>query len=269
MFPQTISTPKANYVLVFTDNHGTTITPPDVAFDAVVIETGYNTHKEASKQAPNSVDYFKILKKASQQKAQVWFTDASPIDTDSKATSKNRAKLITMTLGLLPTLKAGIDLEKVRTGKMPRRDFLRFGAFAGLSLAATGLGLKLGILQTKDRYAVEARNALTAEKLEEFVAPKIQSEIKRKPTIVVVWGSAHKNIGSMLSNSTLRRNALKEIDFDKVLLRTYRNATRFRLDQKGKVINYEEFNEALKLRNSQASKVSTRRDFLKQFRRRA
>ena len=52
------------------------------------------------------------------------------------------------------------------------------------------------------------RSALTAEKLEEFVAPKIAQEKGSKPEIYLEYGGLHSDIKKYVENEDLRRTVM-------------------------------------------------------------
>lgn len=102
-----------------------------------------------------------------------------------------------------------------------RRKFLKIGAFALLGLLSEGIdpivgratpGVR-GISERIDllwkNFTVTGRNALIAERLESFVAPRVTHGNGKKPEISVVMGNGHKGIMAQLTNPTLRRKTLQ------------------------------------------------------------
>ena len=54
------------------------------------------------------------------------------------------------------------------------------------------------------------RNAISAEKTETFIAPRLRQQLGRKPVIVMVWGKAHYGVKSMLKNPEKRKRILTQ-----------------------------------------------------------
>lgn len=112
--------------------------------------------------------------------------------------------------------------------KMSRRAFIGVG-FVGL----TGLGItKLPsycsekctenkevndifrkIVSWRSRkfpYFSTLRDAVTAEKVENFIAPLLRDRLDRKPTIAIVFGANHASLGEFIKNKEERKEFLGE-----------------------------------------------------------
>jgi hypothetical protein len=113
-------------------------------------------------------------------------------------------------------------------GKINRRKFLKgcLKVFAGAGVMGGFLG-SIQLASTKGEATpvlpelnsilnylpptsvVELRNAIAARKIEEFIAPKLQTELKKKPLIAIVYGGAHTGIETDLKYKWLRDSIIE------------------------------------------------------------
>jgi hypothetical protein len=107
--------------------------------------------------------------------------------------------------------------------KTNRREFLKggFKLFAGMAIfsgylkkAVTVFGDGKGIPILNEAEAVldnlpptqlfGLRNAIAARKTEEFIAPRLKKQFKRKPVIALVYGGGHSGLESNLKHKRMR-----------------------------------------------------------------
>lgn len=135
-----------------------------------------------------------------------------------------------MLIGLSAYRTVVLAQKKFKKKKIPRRELL-----IALGLAAAGEALApsitdaplffpgeikgrrplLGISSFLNRHLLpvvsEARNAISAEKLETIVAPRMKRELGRKPLILIQMGAGHSGIVDMLRDVEERRKTLHEL----------------------------------------------------------
>jgi hypothetical protein len=84
---------------------------------------------------------------------------------------------------------------------------------------------------------IELRNAISARKIEEYVAPELQTKLGRKPNIVLVYGALHSGLKEDLQHKKLRNTYIDFYDamnfpgIDATHINTITNAS---IDQTGK-----------------------------------
>ncbi|MBI5229110.1 hypothetical protein HY991_03295 [Candidatus Micrarchaeota archaeon] len=87
-----------------------------------------------------------------------------------------------------------LALPQALPGKINRRELLRITA-ASLSGAIPS-------------PLIEFRNAVSAEKIERYLAPQLAKQVGRKPTIALVYGADHGGLVEHLKNPRLRKRIL-------------------------------------------------------------
>lgn len=118
------------------------------------------------------------------------------------------------------------------------------------------------------KWASTARDLITAEKCESFLAPKLQQELGRKPTIAMVWGSGHYGIRKLLLHPKERQKLLQKYDLTKFVEKDYPKSFKIHLDKRGNVERIEEFPDTLQRKREQLIKQEKqlkllgRREFL-------
>ena len=110
--------------------------------------------------------------------------------------------------------------------EMTRRQFLKFwgsqsakvigGAYLGADLVCRNYAIQTGDnpellarLNSSRMHLVptpqfELRNAITARKVEEFIAPELKQKLGRKPNIVLVYGAGHSGLKEDVRHQELR-----------------------------------------------------------------
>ncbi len=109
---------------------------------------------------------------------------------------------------------------------MSRRQFFKFwGSQSAKVIGGTYLGLDLVCrnyaIQTGDNPELlarinssrmhliptpqfELRNAITARKVEEFIAPELRQKLGRKPNVLLVYGAGHSGLKEDIEHQRLR-----------------------------------------------------------------
>lgn len=211
----TVETPNAKYVLVFSPHYrkAEAIT---TEFDALVLETGSYEPKNLFGKGKKSCGYelySNIISSAISKNKQIWITDTPPT---KKGLAVDFAKQI---------LPAALFIKGVKMAKrtidkrknMGRREFLKKSSISIGLMTPVGLQFLQMFPQKgeikSDRFwqgstkymeffsspgVLKIRNAITAEKTERFIAPKLNTELGRKPVIGMVWGPGHYGIKELL-----------------------------------------------------------------------
>lgn len=284
-----VETPNAKYILVFSLHEAISEMPKD--FDATIIESG---RREQIVKATTIVgtQYEKIVDYAMARKKEVWITDAVP--TERALARYNKGNKIVLGLagaGVATTASAVAIAVALKNKKVSRRTFLLWSGTIGTMFSPLLSQFAFGRIskQQKEikneelwnflsRYnelisgkgVVEIRNALTAEKAENFIAPLLQKKLGRKPIILMVWGAGHYGITRLLHNQKRREKIIEETNLSEYL-KDFNGAIRIKFDGKMKI---ELFSNTLKTKKQQsqrqarqrqriALRKTTRREFFK------
>ncbi|MBU2476441.1 hypothetical protein KKG83_03145 [Candidatus Micrarchaeota archaeon] len=210
--------------------------------------------------------------------------------------------------GLLSLISSLLYVKKKVNNKMNRRKFIKKAAISVAILAvppivATPIANKIiynlnindGEIRVpilwdlttqldKILYGEEAlkgivtiRNAITAQKAEAFLAPKLKQELNRKPVIAMVWGAGHYEIKRLLKHPNERYRILKKNKLEDYVQKDYPKSYRVQFNEKGQITRTKEFKETLKIpetpkkritRGSGNTKISRREFFRTMIRRR-
>lgn len=280
---ETIETPNAKYVLIFSKHSITTEKSP-INYDALILESGLDT-PQGTMQAEQ---YAALVEQAAKNNNPVWVTDVAPTQS---AIIKGK------TMAALPVLVPLVIGAKLLLGNnsaktTPRRQALK-KIFAAIMLGASGATFADGVFLGRSKSQIKnpaywklsskytelflgkgiitIRNAVTAEKTEKFIAPQLQKELGRKPVIAIVFGDRHYGIKEHLLFPHKRRQVLHKNNLEKYIVPEYERSYRIALDKAGKVwIVEERQHELKKLREKQKVKTpkpvaQTRRTFLRRF----
>ena len=85
----------------------------------------------------------------------------------------------------------------------------------------------------------ELRNAITAKKVEEFVAPELEKSLGRKPNILLVYGAGHSGLKDNLQHPGIRNSVLglyRAINYAGVDAEYLDKVTNLKIDEKGSYI---------------------------------
>lgn len=246
----TIETPNAKYVLLFSRHKRQSEKAPE-KFDALVLEQTTLLLEELI----NTRQYTNVVKQATEQGKQIWITDAIQ---SKRAGLRYVAGEITFRatplLGLILLLSA--QKEKIK-----RRAFIKKAVAWGvlspvIAWGATAVPLlhqkeiryhKVAKVNAKISELIggygtsTARNLLTAEKCESWLAPKLQQELGRKPTIAMVWGSGHYGIMGLLLHPEERQRLLQKYGLNKFVKADYPKSFRIELKPDGTIKEIKEF----------------------------
>lgn len=98
-------------------------------------------------------------------------------------------------------------------------------AIVGSRKEANGIATKAIALETEifDTEVATLRNAVTARKAEEFLAPMLEQKLGRKPKIAVVYGALHAGIQDCITDRELRNDIIAS--FSEVLSEYRKSAT--------------------------------------------
>ena len=284
-----VETPKAKYVLLFSWHNYKPLAVPSIEFDCLVLESGSGNPKQAP-ETIKSIQYRKLTEKAVKEKKPVWLTDVE-LTEKAYARSNRGTELRPYVANTLGGIGLATILKQIHsTNKKPtRRKFLK--SAAGILLTAPAIRelipemtiinmqshnnqIQFGILWQLDakynelisgKGMLEIRNAISAEKTESFLAPRLREELGRKPVIAMAWGSAHYGIKSILENPQERHRILRENKIGEYVKKSYPRSLRIHLDQNGEVIKIEEFKGTLKIPKAKPKTKPklTRRAFLR------
>ncbi len=286
-----VETKNAKYVLVFGvhDNWSSEVSP--IKPDALVIETGEvkrGDFYEFLFQRQHGL----LLNQAFQAKAEIWFTDVPPTEKSLRRGDMGKAglKIFQGLAGISAAAsyyalrqrreKKRASQEKRPPRKLTRRDLFRMAVFGGIGFLAPNRFLafeqshvrlhqseikneKYWHLMTKledvvgGKGIMEIRNAITAEKSESFLAPRLNQKLNRKPVIVMVWGLGHYGVKELLEKPEKRRAILMKNKLEEFVEKGYPHSFRVKIPEKlSEKVEFEEFHETLKPRerpNPQAS----------------
>ncbi len=204
--PSRFSTDIADYVLAY-GNH-TVTTPGEYAAgcDAFVLETGFNRYEETTlEDLIKFVQYTQVMQKneASYRKP-VFFTDIPPNElfrtvgyvADGYVQSIPYVILFLAAL-CNPYLALGLSLPLLSMMTIPLCGYTKITDKA------------ISYFRLTDFYSSAAyRSAVTAHKLEDFIAPEIEKRICRRPTIYIEYGAGHCDIEPYVKQSWLRDTVL-------------------------------------------------------------
>jgi len=267
-------TPNAKYILLLSAHCQTTEESPS-NFDAIILESGSLAPEEVAK----SIQYTKLINQAVKNNSQIWLTDA---DLSKLA----YARTLLGAVATAGSAAEGVVLlqNSLSKDKMSRRKFLM-----GIGLLLPYFALQSSIFHNLHKGEIKhekfwdanaeitapllgkgiavIRNLLTAEKCESFIAPSLRQTLGKKPTIAMVWGSAHFGIMGLLKNPKRRQTLLKKYDLSKYLSGDYRASQRLILDAKGQIKKVQTFKDTLKQKEQEAIKTQqeaqlSRRRFL-------
>lgn len=223
------STDKADYRLLYTVHRRPVQDPilTNGTYDAFVIEA-YHTEEffDVLWKSPLKRDYEGIFSETQKNKKPIYIVD---VLTEIPAIFFER--LSNATLVVLGLFQAYTGIEQLRRImrdeiRMSRRRFLKSigvesartigGAYLAFDFISGGFptffsdypeglaranSLRRHLLPTP---VIELRNAISARKIEEFVAPGLQRRINRKPKIVLVYGAGHSGLKEDLEHRGLR-----------------------------------------------------------------
>ncbi|MBR9683030.1 hypothetical protein GOV03_00645 [Candidatus Woesearchaeota archaeon] len=228
------STENADYYLVYAAHKEVTdediLRQPEIeSLDAIVLESGELGYNET--EIFIDTQYSEIIKniKQSQKKPLIYLVDVNVTEEGELGGSIRDVAYLTLGVGL--SLGAIRDFKK----KSNRRQFLKGGlkTLAALSTFSIHFGQIINShikgkaipvfpeLNSAAGYFLptslhELRNAITARKIEEFIVPKLQKELGKKPLIAIVYGGFHAGIETDLKYVQLRDVVLsiyKKIDY--------------------------------------------------------
>lgn len=216
------STDSADYFLVYANHYIHTDEeifqqPKIESLDAIILESNYGPDDVHRKQYQKIIDNIISSKTRIPLYAlDVGVTSGGMLATVSSTTLYTAA-------GFLLYISGANNLKK----RVNRREFLKGGlkillgtAFLGgtgqfFNGAVKGKPIPvLPELSTALQYLPptpmrELRNAITARKTEEFVAPNLKKEKGRKPLIALVYGAMHSGIETDLKHKSLRDAVIK------------------------------------------------------------
>ncbi len=279
----TVETPNARYVLLFSPDWVKTGHAPE-KFDALILESPYviPENLNISKETITLKLFKEIVSDAAKGGKDVWITDARPkIKPMARMVVGQLAVILSVAKGSHVLLKLPEEKKKIS-----RRKFLAklFGGLSTLIIPSSIIGpVSSSVFQTKIKHekswdvaskafrliggkgVVTLGNALTAEKADSFIAPRLQKQLGRKPVIAMAYGTGHYGIKKLLENPLKRQNILRKHNLEKYLKRPQR-AIQIKLDSKGRITETKEFSEALKLRPKKTVKKGpkiSRREFFR------
>jgi len=221
--------------------------------------------------------YNTVFDFAARNNKELWFPDVGirPIST---LRSLVKEALIFVPSTLLAT-KAFRKFKKMKSQKLSRRDFIKRAGTGG-ALSATALAsnplfwnslLSYGgeikkreplrkfeeILRRWPLTAVaEGRNAINAEKIERFIAPKLRARLGRKPVIYACFGPGHAGLKEMLQNPKKREQVLKAFNPPEAFFyqENLRGCVLHKFDPKTKKWGQSVFENVMKFPKPQAKK---------------
>jgi hypothetical protein len=79
---------------------------------------------------------------------------------------------------------------------------------------------------------IAIRNAASAQKTDDFLAPRLRKKLGRKPTIVMAWGLAHYGIKELLLDKKTRLRMLQENPLEKHLGDGYQSSFQLRIEKR-------------------------------------
>ncbi len=257
----TIETPNAKYVLLFfyhgIGDIGMTAEKVPEKFDALVLEKVGGVEV---RNMPVDFQYRNVVKQAIEHGKHIWITDAAP-----SGRSVIRALAGAIAVGIAGGKGVKTLLEMRKKKELNRRSFVKRVFGIGLLLPLLGVmggtvaemhhkeikHHKLWKINTKIGNLVvgagigTARDLLTAEKCESWLAPKLQQELGRKPTIAMVWGGGHYDIRDLLLHPAERQRLLQKHDLEKYLKADYPKSFRIELKPDGTIKEIKEFQDTL------------------------
>lgn len=217
------STENADYALCyslhyFKNVHEDIFSPEKIkSLDAIILESGLGEYEETAGLITDSnfSNAYKIIKEH-KPAMPFFFVDVKPSAIGLAASIIPPA--LQMYIGSKIFKEAVADMKK-----KTRRDFLKGGiraliglplffGFGGNMLNSLFEGKPIPVLpelSTASGYLlpaplIEFRNAVTARKAEEFVAPLMGRRLGKKPSIALVYGPNHTGIEFDLKNKIMR-----------------------------------------------------------------
>lgn len=231
------STASADYYLVYADHN--IVTHEEIfdkgkikSLDAIVLEdtgSGVYVLEQKTHEAPGKpVQYEFIAKAAHEAGKPIFLADAE--NTKAGDMLHNAGWITTGIIGLGFSVLAGISAYKIKKKikqqeNISRRDFIKLGMLGALgayiigtgagaagSYVFRGEGRRTDIMETAGAMyhriiptpVLEARNAISARKIEEFIVPLLQARILKRPKIAVVYGIEHMGIEGCLQHKWWR-----------------------------------------------------------------
>ena len=227
------STANADYALVYADHDK--VTHEEIfdkghieSLDAIVLEdcsSGPFTLEEVKK---GIIQYEFIAKAAHAAKKQVFFADVNTTTGGDNAHKK--IVIWEAAVGVMLAITAWINTYRIRKKireqeTISRRDFLKTaatgtlgaiilgsGAGAAGSYFFSGEGESTELMpdagaafhRIAPTPVIEARNAITARKVEEYVVPALKRKLGRNPNLAVVYGIEHMGLEGCLQHKWWR-----------------------------------------------------------------
>ncbi len=223
------STKNANYWLVYSCHLKVNKEPifsekQIKTLDAIVLESGATDllEKDGIEKLLKFNQYSYIIKNALKQEKMplFYFTDVklTPLGFWTSIFLDDAVPILIFYSGV-----CGARNKKIKRRKFLSYAFKGIGALALLKLFTPMVSCYVGVTNSKAEnlpkfiseinYVVptpiaEFRNAVTAKKLEDFIAPKLYKELGRKPNIAIVFGAAHAGIKEDLLNKHRRERII-------------------------------------------------------------
>lgn len=269
-----VETPNAKYVLIF-GSHITTSEKSPLQFDALVVESGGDKLENVASMK----QYENLFGQATARQKPVWVTD---VNTSFLGDLRSYA---TFPFGISPLLSAwAYSKSKKHTSRRKFFGWLTLGLGSAVSTYWASAVATLGkgeIKHKKWRSAVSKfngllagkgeillRNAISAEKVEKFIAPSLRKG-NAKPVIAMVWGGFHYGVKDLLLNPAKRSQVLRENNLERWVQRDYPQTFSFKLDKQGKIVNLKKYELEIKPKEipKPREKISRRAFFTRPFRR--
>lgn len=226
------STQNADYVLAYAV-HDRSISE-DIfekgrieSLDAIVLENSGREFKDLANPdvSMEPEQYNLILASAHATGKPIYLTDVDV--TPMAAIMSDVMTVVPFVMGVYCILDSISDAKKRKEKSLNRRDFLRIAGkgavgtfFAGSFLSAVALaytkGESNGVLPAISASGTNVlptsvcllRNAITAKKTEEYLAPLLQQRLDKKPKIALVFGAWHAGIEGCIKHKWWRKIVL-------------------------------------------------------------
>lgn len=208
-----VETDNANYGI----HSGIHVLPSDIGqdliedSDAIVLETGSMDYESVSENEIGNArmhgQYDRILERNEEENP----SDIYFVDTPSRHGTISYLMTESFLKEVIPYNVAGGSLMSINPALAPLALPFMSSAYGSIFARATGKGEKsIGHLQTSQFYTgTGLRSAISAKKMEEFVAPRVSEEIDDKPNILVDYGAGHLDLAPYLEHPKLRDSVIK------------------------------------------------------------
>jgi len=206
-------TNNAIYTLYYGDHTKPTYINDIEKFDAIILETGVDKYEEVDIYSLLfNIQYYKLFEENSRIRnpRPIFYVDVPNNDSIRDIIYKYPYLLLISELQFaLITLYSSIYLflqEIPAWAILLVPSLSTILSFFTTDKAGKFLGY-LSLSRALDRSSY--RSAISAKKIEEFVAPEIKKRIGRKPNILIVYGAGHNDMEPYLKHKKLRDIVIK------------------------------------------------------------